>query len=285
MCYLEYFLYVRASAIWEDRNMPSYLGPSHWQLVHLLILMIVNTLTVFLVSITFFRAVYGLGANVSTIESWEIERHEQLLRRARYLGGYLDGPDGLRMKISKQEFPYDIGIWNNICQGMGASNPIAWFWPFSARPKTSGLVFETNGFEDPNTSWPPPDPDRMPRVERPHDANGAFVHDRDHLSQDQEMEAFKRRQEADYQHRADFYGVQRRKPFHQRFGSDSSTPVDDGSADLDEDSNSGEEGWRDSDGNRLKDYGVDEDVEFYDEDSVPIAELLRRRREARGQAK
>ena len=53
-------------------------------------------------------------------------------------------------------------------------------------------------------------------------------------------------------------------------------------ADVDESADSGEEGWQDSDGNRLKDYGVDEDVEFYDEeDSVPIAELLRQRREGR----
>ena len=61
--------------------------------------MLVNTLTIFLVSITFFRAIYGLGANVTTIESWEIDRHEQLLRRARALGGYLDGPDGIRIRI------------------------------------------------------------------------------------------------------------------------------------------------------------------------------------------
>ncbi|KIW65309.1 hypothetical protein PV04_07580 [Phialophora macrospora] len=282
MCYLEYFLYLRAGAIWENRNMPSYLGPSPGQIVHLLVLMIVNTLTVFLVSITFFRAIYGLGANVTTIESWEIERHEQLLRRARALGGYLDGPDGIRMKLVKQEFPYDIGIWNNICQGMGSANPIAWFWPFSATPRTGGLVFETNGFEDPGTSWPPPDPDRMPRVERPLDHQNAFVHDHGSLSPDQEMVAFKQRQQADFERRSQFYGVQRRKPFHERFTEDSLSPVEDDYADPDKDSNSGEEGWRDSDGNRLKDYGVDEDVEFYDEDNIPIAELLKRRREARG---
>jgi palmitoyltransferase len=186
------------------------------------------------------------------------------------------------MKLVKQEFPYDIGIWNNICQGMGSANPIAWFWPFSASPRTSGLVFETNGFEDPGTSWPPPDPDRMPRVERPLDPQVAFVHDHGSLSPDQEMVAFKQRQQADFERRSQFYGVQRRRPFHERFEPDSLRPVEDDYAHPDEDSNSGEEGWRDSDGNRLKDYGVDEDVEFYDEDNIPIAELLKRRREARG---
>lgn len=37
------------------------------------------------------------------------------------LGGYLDGPGGVRVHIQKQEFPYDIGIWNNIKYGMGGS--------------------------------------------------------------------------------------------------------------------------------------------------------------------
>ena len=40
----------------------------------------------------------------------------------------------------------------------------------------------------------------------------------------------------------------------------------------------GEESWRNSEGERLKDFGVDEDAEFYDEDDIPLAELLRRRR-------
>ena len=246
--------------------------------------MIVNTLTLFLISITFFRTIYGLGANVTTIESWEIERHEQLLRRARALGGYLDGPDGIRIKIAKQEFPYDIGIWSNICQGMGTTNVLAWFWPLSATPRTNGLVFETNGFEDPGTTWPPPDPDRMPRRDRPVEPHSAFVHDHGALSPDQEMEAFRQRQQADFKQRSGFYGVQRRRPFHERFEKENLQPVEDDYIYVDGSeggSHSGEEGWRDSDGNRLKDYGVDEEVEFYDDDSIPIAELLKRRREAR----
>ena len=37
------------------------------------------------------------------------------------------------------------------------------------------------------------------------------------------------------------------------------------------------EGWRDSDGDRLGDFGVDEDAEVLDEDNVPLAELIRKR--------
>ena len=37
------------------------------------------------------------------------------------------------------------------------------------------------------------------------------------------------------------------------------------------------EGWRGSDGDRLGDFGVDEDAEVLDEDNVPLAELIRKR--------
>ncbi|KIW19680.1 hypothetical protein PV08_00254 [Exophiala spinifera] len=309
MCYLEYFLFVRGRIIWDDRHMPSvsicpgifikrldctanepareqYLGPTLPQMIHLFFLIVLNSLTLFMVSITFLRTIWGLGGNVTTIESWEIERHAKLLRRARALGGFLDGPDGIMIRITRQEFPYDIGIWSNIVQGMGTSNVIAWFWPFSPTPKTSGIVFETNGFEDPGTSWPPPDPDRMPRLARPLDPEDAFVHQHAGLSPDDELVAFKERQRADFERRAEHYGgpVKRRKPFHERFEEENGTPIendyysDNGDDDGDGSVSSGEEGWQDSGGNRLKDYGVDEEVEFYDEDNIPIAELLRRRR-------
>lgn len=77
----------------------------------------------------------------------EIERHETLVHRARKRGGFLNGPNGTRIRIQKQEFPYDIGIYANIRQGMG-SNPLLWLWPFTSTPSNdSGHDFETNGFE------------------------------------------------------------------------------------------------------------------------------------------
>lgn len=251
------------------------------QLITLFVLIIVNTLTLFLVGVTFFRAFYALCCNVSTIESWEIERHEQLLRRSRVLGGYLDGPDGTRVRIMKQEFPYDIGVWRNICAGMGTSNPFSWLLPFARTPSTDGLTFDTNGFEDPGTSWPPPDPDRMPRMQRGQEAMQAFTIQHSGLTNQQEVEAFRQRQEEDYRRRFGPEPVQRRKAFHKRYDSNASSDAEDEVEGYDEYSASGEEGWQDSGGNRLKDYGVDEDVEFYDEDDVPLAELLRRRQEKR----
>ena len=84
-------------------------------------------------------------------------------------------------------------------------------------------------------------------------------------------------------------GVQRRRPFHERYEDVKGGPMEEESDDSEPDgfesdggSNSGEEGWRSPSGERLRDYGVDEDAEFYDEDNLPIAELIRRRQTAIG---
>lgn len=116
-------------------------------MVLLSIFLLVNSLTLFSLSILLARNIWCLSVNTTTIEGWEIERHEMLVRRARKQGGYLHGPDGKTIRVRKQEFPYDIGIYKNMRQGMGSS-PILWLWPFtSTLSNESGLRFETNGFE------------------------------------------------------------------------------------------------------------------------------------------
>lgn len=138
MGYLETLLWERGSIVWGNRNLPSvsqslliliqmltcpqYLGPSLGQLCHLFVLFVVNSITVFALFILLVRTLYAVLFNVTTIESWEIERHETLVRRARVLGGYLDAPGGQKIRIKKQEFPYDIGIFSNISQAMGTIN-------------------------------------------------------------------------------------------------------------------------------------------------------------------
>lgn len=95
------------------------------QLSYLFVLLVVNSLTLFALAILLVRTLWTLGANVTTIESWEIERHKTLLRRARYFGGYLAGPDGIKVRIKKQVFPYDIGIFNNLRAAMGGSSNVS----------------------------------------------------------------------------------------------------------------------------------------------------------------
>ncbi len=124
-----------------------YLGPNVTQMIVFFVLFAANCFALFVIGLLFVRNVWCLGANVTTIEGWEIERHKTLVRRARALGGYLDGPDGTKVKVSKQEFPYDIGILQNIRQGMGGTF-LLWLWPFAPTPaNNSGLAFEVNGFE------------------------------------------------------------------------------------------------------------------------------------------
>lgn len=262
--------------------MPSYLGPTAGQLVHLFILAIVNTLTLFMLLVMLVRTIWGLGGNVTTIESWEIARHRKLLRRARVFGGYLDGPDGVKVKIERQEFPYDIGIWANIKQGMDSGNIFAWFSPFASTPCSSGLEFEVNGFDEPSYSWPPPDPDRIPRLRRSIDDDQPFVYQQTSLSIQEQIQAFKKRQRDDLSRQKASVGIMRRKPFHERHGKETYAAqgnVDTDNIGSDAESGSGEEGWRSGEGDRLRDYGVDEDVEFYDQEDIPLSQLLRKRRE------
>ena len=87
--------------------------------------MIANSMTLFGVGLLFMRNLWTLATNVTTIEGWQIERHEVLVRRAKRKGGYVDGPNGLRINLTKQEFPFDVGILNNIEQGMTGS-PLLW---------------------------------------------------------------------------------------------------------------------------------------------------------------
>ncbi|KAE8369766.1 Palmitoyltransferase [Aspergillus caelatus] len=280
MSYLETLLFERASIVWASRNLPSYLGPSVVQLGHLFILSVVNSLTVFMLFILLVRTLWSLGANTTTIESWEIERHETLLRRARHYGGYLEGPGGVRVRIKRQEFPYDIGIWSNIREGMGgSSNVLSWFWPFARTPdRNTGLEYEVNGFEDPHVSWPPPDPDRIPLP--PKDVGDSVAFTAAETS-GYDVQAFNQRKAEDLRRQRAGLEIERRKRFHKRLAEDSEEDESQQSDGPDDKgSDYGEEGWRNSEGERLRDFGVDEDIEFYDEEDLPLGVLIQRRAQA-----
>ncbi|KAL8728771.1 MAG: hypothetical protein Q9181_005223 [Wetmoreana brouardii] len=278
MVYLEYFLYVRLGFLWSSRTLPSYLGPSPTQMIFLLVFVIVNTITLLALGVLLIRNVWVLGSNVTTIEGWEIERHQNLVRRARARGGYLDGPDGTRLKITKQEFPYDIGVYQNAKQAMG-SIFLLWLWPLSPTPSdASGLDFETNGFEDAGKAWPPPDPDRIPRQQFKLDEQDPFTYGAGSPGLD--VQAFRERQRKDMLRFTDGHvAATHRVPFYQAREESSEDAVD-GSRDLTgsrHHSNSGSV-WRDSEGDRLQDFGVDEEAEGYGEEGLPLAELLRQKK-------
>jgi palmitoyltransferase len=161
---------------------------------------------------------------------------------------------------------------------MGSSFPLTWLNPLASTPSLeSGLGFETNGFEDEDKVWPPPDPDRSYKRHAQAKNEGAFVFEKDGGSNQDMVDAFRKRQEADE--------VRRRRPFVERV-AESEGHEDESSGEEDEKvkygDGEGEEGWRNSEGERLQDFGVDEDVEFYDEqeDEIPLAELVARRQAA-----
>jgi palmitoyltransferase len=122
----------------------------------------------------------------------------------------------------------------------------------------------------------------MPRKLRAVDAEGPFsVYHYD--SPREEIEAFYRRQQEDMQWRGLSAGLQRRTNFYNRLQGDqyedpNSSFSENELSSQDESNCEGEESWRNADGERLEDFGVDEDIEFYDEDNIPLAELMERRR-------
>lgn len=267
MSILAYQLSTRAMVIWNSRHLPAYLGPPVWAMVHLLVLLVVNSFTLFALSILLIRAGYNLAINTTMIESWEIERHEALVMRSLRTSGYVYASGGQRIRIQHQEFPYDLDIWKNLCQAMGTKNVFMWFMPFGGGPgvETAGN-WEVNGFEDADKPWPPPDPDKMPRGEL---AERQKFDEREYGTPEEELAAFRRRQELDH----------KRWLRKEQVGDEVDASDDEESeSESEAEDVKIQQSWTNRDGDRLHDYGVDEEAEVLAEDDIPLAELLRRRK-------
>lgn len=168
-------------------------------------------------------------------------------------------------------------------QGMGSANPIMWFLPFGSAPGIeSAKDWEENGFEDEGTMWPPLDPDKMSRRREKYsgpipggDGRGFLEED----SREDDLVAFRRRQEEDFVKRRGVYkfeGAEYRSKSNMFADEDEEEEDDDDDEDKYTKGMIGKEGWTNSEGERLRDFGVDEDAE--DEDDIPLAELLKRRK-------
>jgi len=131
---------------------------------------------------------------------------------------------------------------------------------------------------DPVIGWPPPDPDRMPRPARNYNDNHAFSYQQDYG--DDEIVAFRLRQQEDLKRfNQNKESIRKRPLFHTRYPAGQPSGSVAGAAEKDlAPGEEGEESWRNSEGDRLADYGVDEEVEFYDEEDIPLAELIQRRK-------
>ncbi|KAK3300184.1 DHHC palmitoyltransferase-domain-containing protein [Chaetomium fimeti] len=308
--YLTTLLWQRLAAVWSARHLPAYLGPSAVGLVGLVALVVVNGMTVVALGVMLYTTVRGWVFNCTLIEEWEVERHEAVLGRMAKMGGgggggggdgegegdgglfWGDGDAAMRQALARIEYPYDLGVFANMAQAMGTRNVLRWFLPvFGGGPvvdnktpgKGVGWEWEENGFNDLPGLWPPPDPEKM-RQERRGAWPGAGLQ-RDeaydaYQTQEEVKAAFARRQEEDLLRRQ--HG--RAPQGHQPSGIIAELEEWDGDDHSEGYEVVGEPLWTNSDGDRLWDYGVDEDVEEEiipargDDEDVPLAELIRRRK-------
>ena len=116
----------------------------------------------------------------------------------------------------------------------------------------------------------------MPRSTVPYLDNKDFTFDDETAQDTDRVTKFRQRQQQDlkrYRNEASSTGPRRRL---QEVSDEYNNPHAYQQADLEYAAeNTG--GWRDSDGDRLGDFGVDEAAELFDEDSIALAEVMRRR--------
>jgi palmitoyltransferase len=278
---LAYLLWQRFAVLWEQRLMPAYLGPSLSGLISLSLITLIDFFTTVALGIMLINTVRAWIFNQTMIEGWEQERHEAHIDRGVKDWWDVTGPDGEKVRFEKLEFPYDIGFFANMSQAMGTRNVLWWFWPLAGNPviakdgRGSGWTWEENGFNRVEGLWPPPDPDKIRRAGRGWPAanrNYAEELRQANLNPEEFKAEFQRRQDEDARRR-------RRQLMAELEEVDDFDMYDDEEYDRGFD---GGLGWTNSDGDRLRDYGVDEEESepepgFEDED-VPLAELIRRRK-------
>lgn len=281
---LGYLLWQRFYSLWESRNLPAYLGPSLQALIALAVLSLVGFVTSVALGIMLITTVKSWVLNQTMIEGWEQDRHEAIAERGGRDWWEVTGPDGEKICFEKIEFPYDIGFFSNMAQAMGTSTFVWWFSPLAGNPKVgkdgtgSGWTWEENGFNRKEGMWPPPDPEKIRRAARAQPMVrrdfAAELRELD-MSPEERKQAFKQRQEADMKRKKRLVAE-----LEELDGPEVLDDSDDvGGAVYDDDRDFDRApGWTNTDGERLRDYGVDEDTEDGLDDDVPLAELIRRRK-------
>ncbi|KAK4193468.1 Palmitoyltransferase PFA4 [Podospora australis] len=323
-------LWARISPVWADRHLPSYLGPTLFSLTSLTLLFLSNILTIFALLILLVTTLKSWVFNTTMIESWEISRHESLLERLDESSDSSSPSSFWSVEsetenhpslYSRIEFPYDLGIFQNMSQAMGTSNFLLWFFPFyNSGPvinnktpgKGIGWEYEENGFNDVPNMWPPPDPEKLRRQKQ-----GGWPAAQERLRRLEEEEAYYYGNNNSNDNNTPTTGEDIKAAFAKRQQQDllrkkraaAAEHMQSGilvelEEDEDDDNGSGrtqeefewvgKPAWTNSEGDRLWDYGVDEDAEedvvdgeiisssmttaAEADDDVPLAELIRRRK-------
>ncbi|KAM0294177.1 hypothetical protein ACHAO9_001875 [Fusarium lateritium] len=253
-------------------------GPSLPGLIALSFIAIVNFFTTVALGIMLINTVKAWIFNQTMIEGWEQDRHEALMDKGPKEWWDIMGPDGEKVRFERLEFPYDIGFFDNMAQAMGSRNILMWFFPLAGNPTIakdgsgSGWTWEENGFNRVEGLWPPPDPDKLRRAARGWPAaNRDYAEElrQANMSSSDFKAGFLKRQADDEKRKKHLMAeLEEVDDFDMYDDEEYERDLDDGL------------GWVNSDGDRLRDYGVDEEeseAEVADDD-VPLAELMRRRK-------
>jgi palmitoyltransferase len=304
-----YFLLQRFRALWSNRDLPAYLGPTLAQLVWLTVFVMVGGITTLALAMIFATTLKSWVFNMTMIESWEEERHEAVLERRetevgwwRSPGSGVDEQDAAEMEVEPVEFPYDIGFFANMAQAMGTSIPLLWFFPLAGGPRVAedqdgkmtgvGWEYEENGLNDREDMWPPVDPAkvRSARVWRER-RREMEVERQDYEAQarwataEQEKDAFRDRQQRDLRRwennrKAIINELEEVDGYDSAQETYEQPPAQvNGAATLAQRGLARPErrvlyekaGWANADGEQLGDYGVDEDA---DEDEHIVEEMM-----------
>ncbi|KAI5847386.1 DHHC palmitoyltransferase-domain-containing protein [Morchella snyderi] len=264
--YLLTHLFSLCAAVWDARNTPAHSSPHTLPQLLLLAALTPTTLfTTLALSILSLRSLWSAANGYTTIETWEQDRHDALVARR---------------KVPRQEFPYDIGFWDNLCSAFGATgNVLAWCWPLARTCAVGealrgssadvvlagGLEWEVNGYEDVGLLWPPVDPDRLAAAGfgKPPVATVA-----EGEVGDEWVEGVRRRQREDMDRRRarGETGARQEELRYPRIA---------------ERGGGGGGGWRNDEGESLADFGVEEEDEAEegegDDEDVPLAVLMGRK--------
>lgn len=267
-------------------------------LVHLVLVMLVGCVTEFALFVMLVTTIKSWVVNTTMIESWEIDRHEALMAKGNRCtacphpnAGSEDSDFEDDHCAEYVEFPYDLGFFDNMAQGMGSRNPLAWFLPLfgsttqlSKQQDGSGWSWPENGFNDYFGMWPPIDSEKQREERAFHVGNDykykmqEFDESHKNMSNEEIKAAFKARQEAD---------LIRQK---SRILAELEEVED---YDMIEDTD-----WTNENGEGITGFGVNVDSDMpqqpersrlddgpsvieiqEDEEDVPLAEIVRRRRQ------
>ncbi|KAI7896792.1 DHHC palmitoyltransferase-domain-containing protein, partial [Mucor mucedo] len=119
--------------------------PSMTQVVFMVLNFILAFIVVFCVGVLTVYQLYCMSRNQTNIEAWERGKVETLIKRG---------------KILPVQYPFDIGLYQNICNVLGPK-PLLWLWP--KQMQGDGLSFPVIHGTDPRLPfyWPPRDPDDL----------------------------------------------------------------------------------------------------------------------------